>query len=75
MRIHTDEALPEVVRLSLGGIGTRPFPIYLIFDGGHSDERSHHTTPSAGLYWRVKWLSGNILEFRDGGLRLVVTVP
>lgn len=48
-RIHTNETLPEVVCLSLGSLSTGPFPINLIFDGGHRDESSDHTTPSTGL--------------------------
>lgn len=50
--VRTNESLPEVVCLSLGGISTRPLPIDLILDGGHGDECSYHATPSTCLYWK-----------------------
>ena len=50
--LHTDETLPEVIRLSFGGVSTRPFPIDLVFNGRHGDESRDYTSPSPGLHWK-----------------------
>lgn len=59
-----NESLPEVVCLSLGGIGTRPLPIDLILDGRHGDECSYHAAPSTCLYPRGH---GSIVEVSGRG--------
>lgn len=51
-KLPTNESLPEVVCLRLGGIRTRPLPIDLILDGRHGNERSYHTAPSTCLHWK-----------------------
>ena len=48
-RALTNDALPEVVGLALGGLFARELPVDLVLDVGHRDEGSHDTTPTAGL--------------------------
>ena len=42
-------AFEEEVGLSRCRVGTWPFPINFVLDVAHRDERSHDTSPSAGL--------------------------
>ena len=67
-RIRTNETLPEVVCLSLCSLRTRPFPINLIFNRGHRDESSDHTTPSTGLDWNGMRLSLDLNRRREQAL-------
>ena len=46
---HTNEALPEVVRLAFSGTGSGELPINLILDVRHSDEGCNNTTPVASF--------------------------
>lgn len=45
----TNDALPEVVGLALGGLVAGELPVNLVLDVGHRDECSNNTAPAAGL--------------------------
>lgn len=47
--MRTDIALPEEVRLALGSVETRKFPVNLILYVAHRDECSDNTGPTSGL--------------------------
>jgi hypothetical protein len=47
--LRTDNTFPEIVCLALGGIGTREFPINLVFDIAHCDKGRNNASPTAGL--------------------------
>lgn len=46
---RTNNALPEDVGLAFCGSGTGEFPIDLVLDVAHGDERSDDTSPATGL--------------------------
>jgi len=48
LRIRTDNAFPEEVRLALGGVQTREFPVNLILYVAHCDECGDNTGPTSG---------------------------
>jgi hypothetical protein len=48
----TDNSLPEVIALSGGRQVSRKFPVDLIFDAGHCDERGNDARPAAGFYYK-----------------------
>jgi len=47
----TNNTLPEVIGLSCGRLVTRKFPVNLIFDAGHCDERGNDARPATGFYY------------------------
>ena len=48
-RERTNDTLPEVVGLALGGLIARELPVDFVLDVGHGDERGHDTAPTARL--------------------------
>lgn len=50
----TNDALPEVVGLALGGLITRELPIDFVFYAAHGDGCSDNTSPTACLHWEMR---------------------
>ena len=48
-RALTNDALPEVVGLALGGMVARELPVNFVLDVRHRDERRDDTTPATRL--------------------------